>query len=181
MNYSINNFFEKEECSSIIEYADRVGKKFNYNPYEVWDCKRIADEDFNKLIIDRWWKNYNENKFNLWFSLNNFEIKDFNISMTKYYDGRRLNLHLDGTSQLTTVIVLNDEFSDGRFMLSETPNEIDSEKHFLEMGQSISFDGSKIYHGVMPVTNGIRCALNIWMTDTDFKYLKLPIVNKKLI
>lgn len=180
MNYSINNFFKKEECNSIIEYADRVGKKFNYNPYEVWDCKRISDLEFNKLIIDRFIQNYNEDKFKLWFSLNNFEIKDFNVSITKYYDGRRLDLHLDATSQLTTVIVLSDEFSDGRFMLSETPNQDESEKHLLEMGQSITFDGSKVYHGVMPVDNGIRCALNIWMTNTNFKYLKL-YDNKQLI
>lgn len=180
MNYTINNFFEKEECNSIIEYADRVGKKFNYNPTEVWDCKRIADVDFNKLIIDRFIKNYNDNKFKLWFPLEEFEIKDVNISITKYYEGRRLDLHLDSTSQLTTVIVLNDNFDDGRFMLSETQNKNDSEKHELKIGQSISFDGSKIYHGVMPVTNGIRCALNIWMTNTDFKYLKLHDKKKLL-
>lgn len=180
MNYRINKFFDKEECSSIIEYADRVGKKFNYNPTEVWDCKRIADTNFNKLIIERFIKNYNENEFKLWFSLDNFEIKDVNISITKYYDGRRLDLHLDSTSQLTTVIVLNDNFTDGRFMLSKTLDENDSEKHLLGVGESISFDGSKIYHGVMPVTNGTRCALNIWMTNTDFKYLKLHD-NKKLI
>ena len=180
MNYTINKFFEKEECESIIEYADRVGKKFNYNPHEVWDCKRIADEDFNKMIIERFIKNYNENGFKLWFPLDNFEIKDVNISITKYYDGRRLDLHLDSTSQLTTVIVLNDNFTDGRFMLSETLDDSKCEKHLLGMGESISFDGSKIYHGVIPVTSGIRCALNIWMTNTDFKYLKLRD-NKKLI
>jgi hypothetical protein len=180
MNYTINNFFEKEECNSIIEYADKVGKKFNYNPTEVWDCKRISDLEFNKLIIDRFIKNYKENGFKLWFSLDNFEIKDINISITKYYDNRRLDLHLDSTSQLTTVIVLNENFVDGRFMLSETQNQNDSEKYELKIGQSISFDGSKIYHGVMPVTSGIRCALNIWMTNTDFKYLKLHD-NKKLI
>ena len=180
MKYTINNFFEKEECNSIIEYADRVGKKFNYNPTEVWDCKRIADVDFNKLIIDRFIKNHDDNKFKLWFPLEEFEIKDVNISITKYYDNRRLDLHLDSTSQLTTVIVLNDNFADGRFMLSETQNKNDSEKHELKIGQSISFDGSKIYHGVMPVTNGIRCALNIWMTNTDFKYLKLHDKKKLL-
>jgi len=180
MNYSINNFFEKEECNSIIEYADRVGKKFNYNPTEVWDCKRIADVDFNKLIIDRFIKNYDDNKFKLWFPLEEFEIKDVNISITKYYEGRRLDLHLDSTSQLTTVIVLNDNFTDGRFMLSETHKQTDSEKYELKIGQSISFDGSKIYHGVMPVVNGIRCALNIWMTNTNFKYLKL-YDNKKIL
>ena len=112
MNYSINNFFGEEECGSIIEYADRVGKKFNYNPYEVWDCKTISDLEFNKLIIDRFIKNYREDKLKIWFPLEDFNIKDVKISLTKYYDGRRLDPHLDATSQLTTVIVLTDNFID---------------------------------------------------------------------
>ncbi len=180
MNYSINNFFGGEECNSIIEYADRVGKKFNYNPSEVWDCKRISDLGFNKLIFDRFIKNFEEEKFKLWFNFKDFKIEDFNISITKYYDSRRLDLHLYSTSQLTTVIVLSENFEDGRFILSKSKNINDSQKHLLKIGQSISFDGSKIYHGVMPVTTGVRCALNVWMTNTDFKYLKL-YDNKRLI
>jgi hypothetical protein len=176
MNYTINQFFEKRECNSIIEYADRVGEKFNYDTEEVWDCKRIYDSEFNKLIIDRFIKNHYDGKFKLWFDLNDFEIKDFNISITKYYENRRLDLHLDSTSQLTTVIVLNDNFSDGRFILSEKPNRDEPEKYLLEMGQSITFDGSKIYHGVMPVYDGIRCALNIWMTNTNFKFNDKKII-----
>lgn len=178
MNYTINNFFEKEECNSIIEYADKVGKKFNYNPTEVWDCKRISYLEFNKLIIDRFIKNYKENGFKLWFPLEDFHIKDVKISLTKYYDGRRLDPHLDATSQLTTVIVLTDNFIDGRFILSEGKD--DYVKHDLKIGQSITFDGSKIYHGVMPVDSGIRCALNIWMTNTDCKFLDITN-EKKLI
>jgi predicted 2-oxoglutarate/Fe(II)-dependent dioxygenase YbiX len=53
------------------------------------------------------------------------------------------------------------------------------EKYHLNIGESISFDGTKIYHGVMPVTNGVRCALNIWMTNTNFKYR--PLKNNKSI
>jgi hypothetical protein len=177
MNYTINNFFEEEECNSIIEYADKVGKKFNYNHTEVWDCKTISDLEFNKLIIDRFIKNYRENKLKIWFPLENFKIKDIKISLTKYYDGRRLDPHLDATSQLTTVIVLTNNFMDGRFMLSESKDNYI--KHDLKIGQSVTFDGSKTYHGVMPVTDGIRVALNIWMTNTDTKFF--DIINKKNI
>ena len=178
MNYTINNFFEKDECLSIIEYADKVGKKFNYNHTEVWDCKTISDFNFNELIINRFIKNYQENRFKLWFPLDIFEIKDTKISLTKYYDGRRLDLHLDATSQLTTVVVLSDNFVGGEFILSE--NNVNYEKHELKIGQSISFDGSKTYHGVTPVTNGIRIALNIWMTNTDTKFFEITN-EKKLI
>jgi hypothetical protein len=181
MKFSINKFFEKEECDSIIELTDRIGTPFSYNPNEVWDCKRIYDESFKNDILNRLISNYKNNEFKLWFDLNEFKINDINISLTKYYDNRWLDLHLDKTSQFTTVIVLSDGFNDGRFALSNSPKKInDAEKYHLNIGESISFDGSKIYHGVMPVSTGIRYALNIWMTNTDFKYYKLN-ENKKLI
>jgi len=180
MNYNINKFFEKEECLPIIEFAEKNGIQFSYTNDSVWDCKRICNDEFKEKILNHFITLYQSKKFDLWFPLESFEIKDINLSLTKYYDGRKLNLHLDGTSQLTTVIVLSEEFHDGRFMLSEIPEDNNNtQKHELKIGESITFDGSQIYHGVMPVTKGIRYALNIWMTNTDYKYLKLG--EKKLI
>lgn len=171
MNYYINNLFNKNECKSIIEFAENNGIQFSYNPNEVWDCKRIHDDEFKNSIINRLYECSLNNKFKLWFNFSDFIIKDINISLTKYYDNRWLDLHLDKTSQLTTVIVLSDGFEDGRFVLSDKNTKIDmGEKFDLKIGESISFDGSKVYHGVMNVTIGIRYALNIWMTNTDFKY-----------
>ena len=181
MKFSINNFFSKEECQSIIEIADNIGVKFSYNPNEVWDCKRIYDDKFKENILNKLKTNYKNNNFKLWFDFNEFKINDVNISLTKYYDNRWLDLHLDKTSQLTTVIVLSDGFDDGRFVLSTNNGDINkSDKYNLQIGHGISFDGSKIYHGVLPVHTGIRYALNIWMTDTDFKYNLLKI-NKSII
>jgi hypothetical protein len=181
MDFSINKFFEKEECSSILEYVDSIGVPFSYNPNETWDCKRIYDENFKNNIINKLLLNYKNNEFKLWFNLNEFNIKDVNISLTKYYDGRWLDLHLDSTSQFTMVIVLSENFDDGRFALSNSYIDINNvEKYHLNIGESISFDGSKIYHGVMAVKKGVRCALNIWMTNTDFKYKPVKI-NKSII
>ena len=63
-------------------------------------------------------------------------------------------------------------------MLSESKD--DYKKHDLKIGKSITFDGSKTYNGVMPVTEGIRIALNIWMTNTNSKFLDITN-EKKLI
>jgi predicted 2-oxoglutarate/Fe(II)-dependent dioxygenase YbiX len=181
MEYSINNMFNKDECESIIKFTDNIGIPFSYNPNETWDCKRIYDKNFQNEIVNRLKLNYKSNEFNLWFDLNKFDIKDVNISLTKYYDGRWLDLHLDKTSQFTSVIVLSDGFNDGRFALSNSYEDVNNvQKYHLNIGECISFDGSKIYHGVMPVTTGIRCALNIWMTNTDFKYKPLK-TNKSII
>lgn len=181
MEFSINNFFTGHECQSIIEIADSIGVPFSYNPTETWDCKRIYDENFKEKIVNKLLTKYSDKDFNLWFNLDEFNINDVNISLTKYYEGRWLDLHLDSTSQFTTVIVLSDGYDDGRFVLSNSYNNKDlADKFDLKIGESISFDGSKIYHGVLPVTIGIRCALNIWMTNTNFKYKSLNI-NKNII
>ena len=193
MEYSINKFFEKSECDDIIEFAEEVGFPFSYTKDKSgWDCKRIHDAQFTHTIKQRFVDGYNNNTFKLWLPLQEFDIKDINISLTKYYDGRWLDLHLDMSSQLTTVIVLSDGFSDGRFMLSENNRLLngatqaipplgsvpsskvdDSLKIQINKGECISFDGSKIYHGVLPVTEGTRFALNIWMTNTNYKFLQI--------
>ncbi len=178
MNFSINKIFEREECPPIIEFAEKNGKVFSYNPKEVWDCRRIYNEEFKENIVKKLKSKYVSNEFKLWFDLNQLQINDVNISLTKYYENRWLDLHIDSTSQFTTVIVLSEDFHDGRFALSNSYEDINNtEKHQLNIGESISFDGSKIYHGVLPVTTGIRYALNIWMTNTDFKYHELKTEN----
>jgi hypothetical protein len=188
MNYSINKkFCTPKDAKNIIDFCTKNGEVFSYRPDERWDCRRMYDEDFKKEIIEKLTERYKSKEFNLWFDYNNFDLKNFNISLTAYYEGRYLNLHKDITSELTTVIVLSDGFNGGQFALSE---DIDPPIHFeslkgvstfdLELGDAISFNVSKTYHGVLPVTEGIRYALNIWMTETDFDYPRLKY-NKTIL
>jgi hypothetical protein len=171
--YNTNVYFDEKECNHIIDFCTNNGEVFNYNPNEVWDCRRVYDESFKKYILE---KILEIEKFEL------FNVRNINVSLTKYYDSRRLDLHLDNTSNYTTVICLSDNFEDGRFVLSEKQcslNDADI-KIKLSLGEGITFEGNKIYHGVMPVYTGLRCALNIWMNDSDFNYYKLD-TKKKLL
>jgi predicted 2-oxoglutarate/Fe(II)-dependent dioxygenase YbiX len=188
MNYTINNnFCDEDSAKEIIKFCLEHGEPFSYKPTESWDCRRIYDEDFKNKIIDLLTTNYKNENFSLWFDYDTFNLKNFNISLTSYYDGRYLNLHKDNSSELTTVIVLSEGFEGGQFVLTE---QDDPPFHFetlkglticdLKLGDCISFNGSETYHGVLPVTNGIRYALNIWMTETDFNYPKLKS-NKTVI
>jgi len=183
MNYTINNnFCDEDLAKEIIKFCLKYGEPFSYKPTESWDCRRIYDEEFKKKIIDILTEKYSKNEFTLWFDYDTFNLKNFNISLTSYYNGRYLNLHKDKSSELTTVIVLSDDFEGGQFVLTEQNNP---PFHFetleglticdLKLGDCISFNGSETYHGVLPVTNGIRYALNIWMTETDFNYPKIKI------
>lgn len=183
INYSINNFFSKEKCNTILDFCNENGEYFSYSNNDTWDCKRVYDNVFKSEILNTINDLYATDKIKFWFNYSSFDIRNINISLTRYYDGRYLNLHLDKTSNYTTVISLTDDYDDGRFVLSNINhmNITDGEiKIKLNLGEGITFEGNKIYHGVMPVNNGIRCALNIWMNDTDFTYYKLD-KTKKLI
>jgi hypothetical protein len=179
--YNINKYFSEEECSEIIEFCMVNGVPFKYDPTEQWDCRKILDVSFKEKILTRFVDLYKEKKTKYWFNFNDMVINNVNISLTRYYEDRYLNLHKDAISQFTTVIVLNSNFQDGRFVLSnEKGKDIsdmreNSTKITLGVGEGISFEGDKTFHGVMPVHNGLRCALNIWMTNESYKNKKTLI------
>lgn len=176
INYSVNNFFDKKECLEIIDFMSKHSEPFAYTPeeYYSWDCRKTYDESFKEKIFNKFKSMWLDKKLDLWFNFDNFEVKDLNITLTKYYDGRYLELHRDAMSELSTVIVLTEDFEDGRFVLSKDylgknfkTIDIDSvNKVKLDIGQGITFNGSKTFHGVLPVTKGLRCSLNIWMSNS---------------
>lgn len=185
MKYSVNNFFSPRECSEFLDFMDKNGERFSYKKDEKisWDCKRVYDTDFKSMILEKINFLYDSQKIIFWFNYKDFKLTNINISLTKYYDGRYLDLHRDSTSSFTTVIPITENYNDGRFVLAEKYDGIKNEKNTfldLKMGQGVTFEGGKTYHGVMHVTEGTRCAMNIWMNDRNFEYYKIDL-NKKLI
>lgn len=176
MNFSKNIFFTPEECANILEFSMNNGEVFSYVDSELnsWDCRRIHNIGFKENIINKFINLYSSNDIKFWFDFNEFNLRNVNISLTRYYDGRFLELHKDVTSNYTTVISLTDNYFDGRFVLSEQfqggVHVENNTKIALGIGEGITFEGNKTYHGVMPVSDGLRCALNIWMNDSDFEY-----------
>ena len=109
------------------------------------------------------------------FDLNSITINQIYLSLTRYYDGRFLEMHRDTSTQLTSVIVLTNDFEDGRFVLSEDKVKIensivdDKSLYTINQGNGLTFNGHTIWHGVMPVNKGIRKSLNIWVEPNNFK------------
>ena len=180
MNYTINNnVFTDTECNDIIQFMIQNGKQHAYHQNEMtsWDCKRIDDNEFKTKILSKLVDNYKSGKYKLWFNYNEFNLKNFNISLTSYYDGRFLNLHKDTNSEITSVIVLSDGYVGCEVGLSDIDNPDFYFKNMkgistfkLKIGDMISFNGTKTLHGVLPVMSGIRYALNVWMTETNYNY-----------
>ena len=178
VNFIKNKFFTKQQCDLILSKFMENGKKFSYdnNKYDGWDCRLIDDDVFKKYIINSVTSVFSNNEYSHLFNYNLVELDFINISLTRYYDDKWLDLHLDKSSLFKTVISLTDEYYDGRFILSNNYKSIsnldDTDiKLSLGLGEGVTFKGNTIFHGVMPVTNGIRCALNIWMKDCNIKTL----------
>lgn len=184
MNYSVNKFFDGDECEYLINFSMQNGEIFSYFEHELnsWDCRRVYDEDFKNRIINKINESYKDKKIEFWFNYGDFDIRNVNVSLTRYYDGRYLDLHLDKTSNYTTVISLSDDYEDGDFCLSNKNGDVKNSevKIHLNKGEGVTFEGNKIYHGVMPVHKGLRCALNIWINNTNFSYYKLDKTKKLL-
>jgi DNA primase catalytic subunit len=169
-----NFFFSKEECEEIVLFCEKVGVKqiHKVDAYNKWDYLRIHNNNFKERIL----KKYKEVFLNTTifpFDLESIINDQISLTLTRYYDGRFLEMHRDVSSDFTTIIPLTDDFEDGRVVLSEEKISIENKTftesniHRINQGHGLTFDGGKVWHGVMPVYSGIRKSLNIWI-DPDF-------------
>lgn len=171
-----NFFFSKEECEEIALFCEKNGLQtlHKVDAYNKWDNLRVYDDNFKERILKRY-KEVFTNDDTISFDLNSLTTNQIYLSLTRYYDGRFLEMHRDTSSQLTSVIVLTNDFEDGRLVLSENKVKIensivnDNLLHTITQGNGLTFNGHTIWHGVMPVYKGIRKSLNIWIEPDSFK------------
>lgn len=173
---SQNIFFSKEECDELVTLCENVGynQTCKINAVNPWDILRIHDTKLKEKVLKRY-KEVFLNTTLFPFDLNKITTDEVYLSLTRYYDGRFLEMHRDISVELTTVIVLTNEYSDGRFVLSEDELYIENKSpdesllYTINQGYGLTFNGGDIYHGVMPVTTGIRKSLNVWINSSSFK------------
>jgi hypothetical protein len=171
-----NFFFSKEECEEIVILCEKFGitPMHKVDAYNKWDMLRIYDITVKERILKRYKEVFSDDA-TLPFDLNDIGPNEIFLSLTRYYDGRFLEVHRDTSSELTSVIVLTDEFEDGRFVLSDDKVKIENNTldtnliHTVKQGNGLTFNGHTIWHGVMPVHKGVRKSLNIWIESTSFK------------
>jgi hypothetical protein len=176
MSIKSNFFFSKEECEEIVLFCEKSGLQtlHKVDAYNKWDNLRVYDDNFKKQILKRY-KEVFSNDTTLSFDLNSITTNHIYLSLTRYYDSRFLEMHRDTSTQLTSVIVLTNNFEDGRFVLSDEKISIENKTfnkknlHTIDQGNGLTFNGHSIWHGVMPVHEGIRKSLNIWVEPNNFK------------
>lgn len=176
MSIKNNFFFSKEECEEIVLFCEKTGLQtlHKIDAYNKWDNLRVYDDKFKERILKRY-KEVFLNDESVPFDLNTLTTNKIYLSLTRYYDGRFLEMHRDTSAQLTSVIVLTNDFEDGKFVVSEDKIKIENSivdnklLHTINQGTGLTFNGHTMWHGVMPVHKGIRKSLNIWVEPNNFK------------
>lgn len=132
-NFAINNFIEDSRTK------------------RGWNAMTNKSNEFELEIKDKL-KNYInwDNRYVKWINLATYETNKY------------LGMHNDSESSQTLVIQLNDEFTGGEFIISDST---DYEIIRMNTGDCLMFNGSKLMHGVNQIKSGIRYSLNVWTTE----------------
>lgn len=139
-----NNFLTNDECDSFLNYAIS-NFEIDSRTYHGWHARTNKSSKFESVILD---------KIKSISPYNPFQISWINL--TEYENGRELLPHYDERSKYTFTIVLTSGYDGGDF-------QIEDNIYKLKRGDCISFNGNSLLHSVLPVTNGYRASLNIWI------------------
>ena len=137
---------------SFCDYvADNFKDYFIHTPRVEWNAYTLRDKNLPL---------YSEiqSKFS---PLVDYEFITTWINVTEYTKGIDLRHHKDSESSLTIVSEISDNYTGGRFLINK-------ESYIkLDKGDVLTFNGSKIFHGVEEVDKGTRLSLNMWTKPKD--------------
>lgn len=136
-------YFDKNFCSDLV---NNYSKFFTFEPRPGWNSWTISDTEYKELLLTKIKGIYPENLINSW------------INISVYEPGYFLKLHTDSRSEFTVVVNLNDDYKGGNFI-------IEKENIKLNIGDTVTFNGGTLKHGVETVTEGTRYSLNFWFTN----------------
>lgn len=134
-------FLDHSFCDYI---ANNFKDYFDYTPRGAWNAYTIRDKSLYSEILPNF------------FPLVDYEFTPNWINITEYTKGIGLRHHKDSESSLTIVSEISDNYTGGRFIINK--------KTYIKLnkGDVLTFNGSRVFHGVEKVEEGTRLSLNIW-------------------
>ena len=141
-------FLDHSFCDYV---ADNFKDYFIHTPRVEWNAYTLRDKNlplYSEIL----------SKFS---PLVDYEFITTWINVTEYTKGIDLRHHKDSESSLTIVSEISDNYTGGRFLINK-------ESYIkLDKGDVLTFNGSKIFHGVEEVDKGTRLSLNMWTKPKD--------------
>ena len=135
------NFLDNDFC----EYISSVYiEQFTFTPRGTWNAYTVNDGPIYKKICQNFSPIIPDSYTVSW------------INLTVYNPGDHLRVHCDEKSSLTIISELSDDYTGGRFIVDKDT--------FLSLNKTdvVTFNGSKVLHGVEKVETGVRLSLNLW-------------------
>jgi hypothetical protein len=162
-----DKILDDEFCNYLVGYVKKncqlshVTTKINWWMWNMWGSsyspkheKEFYDNNIKEEIFDKLRPTFNIDDYKLVW-----------LQMTEYAKGTMaLDDHLDSKNNKTFTILLTDNFIGGE-------TYVDKQIIDLRKGDGVFFDGYRIYHGVRKVDDGVRNALNIWLTPKTNKLI----------
>ena len=143
--YTLNDILSPEECQKIIDDLPEEGTgSWAGSLYETDDLP-----GYSEFIARRYRCDANMRKY----VAERTGVVSPKMYVCKYIVGEGAKTHRDG-NKFTINILLNNDFKGGQFLIKNR-YPID-----LNVGDAVVFD-TETFHGVRPVTSGVRYALNI--------------------
>ena len=142
--YTLNNVLSAEECKTIIDdLPSEDTATWRGSLYENQPTKGYSEYIKRRYLCDDNMINYITERTGIIGRMH----------VCKYLVGEGAKTHRDG-NKYTINVLLNESFEGGEFLIKNRyPIE-------LKTGDAVVFD-TETFHGVTPVTSGIRYALNI--------------------
>lgn len=143
--YTLNDVLSPAECQKIIDDLPQESP-------ETWEGSIYESQEESKYTqyVNR---RYQCDAYMRKFIGERTGVVSGRMWVCKYIVGEGCKTHRDG-NRFTINVLLNNNFEGGTFLIKDRmPIELD-------VGDAVVFD-TEIYHGVRPVTSGVRYALNI--------------------
>ena len=148
-------FLDHSFCDYV---ANNFKDYFEYTPRSEWNAYTLRDKNlplYSEILL----------KFS---PLVDYEFITTWINVTEYTKGIELRHHKDSESSLTIVSEISDNYTGGRFLINKESYTDDNYSIIqLDKGDVLTFDGSKVFHGVEEVDKGTRLSLNMWTKPKD--------------
>lgn len=151
MRYKVNKILNDETCFNIIlkhhkEIKPALIEGGKYNSKIRQSLIKLLSQDEKNLIID-------DPKEEL-----NIDVQFAKYNVGDFYDWHN-DLWNKGFEELTTIVLLNEDFEGGEFQTKTNNDQIETYK--LKIGESIQFP-AEVFHKVKPITKGVRYSVTIW-------------------
>lgn len=149
----VTNFLTQDQCKFLIDfykdYFTQYGIKYSEGNNHLINLWKLKDKfEFVNILHDKLIEHIKP-------IYNNDVVVDY-FEVCERFPDTSMDIHTDYNHQkYTSIIYLNDDFEGGETVIEGIPIK-------AEVGKIVTFEGSKLYHGINEIKKASRFSMPIW-------------------